>query len=1152
MHFLSAWTKGSTFLSRSVFASVVALSFATHSTGILLAEETETGQAISRSHAEFFERRIRPVLVAKCYECHSSDANKPQGGLRLDSPAMLRKGGESGPALVAGNVDESLLISAIRHESLEMPPEEKLPPHVIADFETWIQSGAVDPRPAGLLARSNRNAIYEKSKTHWAFQPVTAPNLPKVANPQWVQSEIDTFILSQLESRGLRPSPPASPHALLRRAHFALTGLPPTPEQLKTFENTLSAMPQSAFRILIDRLLASPQYGERSARLWLDVARYADNKGHVYYFEKTFPWAWTYRDYVVRAFNEDLPFDRFILEQLAADQLDLGEDRRPLTAMGFLTIGPQFANNTHDILDDRIDVISRGLLGITISCARCHDHKYDPVSQADYYALYGILRSSFEPIVLPEFQHSPPGESYTEFKKGLEERSAKLNGFLDAQRQMISTGARERVAEYLLAAHHRRNHPNTENFMLLSEKGSIIPVAVLRWEQFLKATQRQHDPIWTVWHAYSEIPDDQFTRRANEVYRSLFSPNQITSSTTPAPQIHPAVREAFQANAPTSIQDVAQRYDDLFKDIHTRWKAAVQQAQDTGQLQPRSFTDVHNEQLRQVLYGRNSPANLPREFDWGVPQLLPDRPTQEEFQTLLEDVEQWTMTQPAAPPRAMILNDREEPYEPFVFIRGNPNHRGSPVSRQLPDVIATSKQTPFVDGSGRLELAHAIADPKNPLTARVLVNRVWKQHFGAGLVETPSDFGLRSNRPSHPELLDWLARNFIDNGWSIKHLHRTIMNSAVYQQTSKAAPQNQVTLQTDLDSSHPSPQTRDPENRLLWKSSRRRMDFEAMRDSMIAVTGELDLKSGGPPVQLFSDFVPRRTLYGFVDRMDVAPLLRTFDFPNPAASSAGREETTIASQGLYFLNNAFIHHCAQRVKERADNEASNTADRIGFIYRLLFARSPSADEVQLAEEYLSTTTMAHRVPEWEYGYGAIDEQVQRVLTFKPLTTWMDGRWQVGPQLPDPQLGWVFIDHRGGHPAATNNRCAIRRWKSSIRGDLTMTGTLTHRPEAGNGVRGSIVSSRHGLLGQWKAHNSNTATGPVQTEVEPGDTIDFVVDFQGEIAHDEHEWPVTISTPSAAGQPQTWNSQHDFYIGPSDIWVNYVHALLMTNEFIFVD
>ena len=1108
--------------------------------GTLLAEETPPPPpAVPAAQSEFFERRIRPVLVDKCYACHSTQTKEPQGGLRLDIPSGLREGGESGPVLEAGNVEESLLIAALRHASLEMPPDEKLPPHVIADFEAWIRAGAVDPRSEDLQAVPTGQAIYEKSKRHWAFQPLAEPDLPEVAQSEWVQSEMDAFILHRLEAQGLRPAPPAEPRILLRRAHFALTGLPPTLEQQANFEEALTQRPESAFRMLVDQLLDAPQYGERWARHWLDIARYADNKGYVFYFEKTFPWAWTYRDYVVRAFNEDLPYDRFIIEQLAADQLDLGQDQRALTAMGFLTVGPRFTNNTHDILDDRIDVVSRGLLGLTLSCARCHDHKYDPISQSDYYALYGVFRSSFEPFVLPEFQPRPTDEASQEFEKGLEERATKLNDFLEKQRQMIITGARERITEYLLAAHHRRNHPNTENFMLLSDKGSIVPVVVLRWEQFLKATRREHNPIWAVWHAYAEIPDGDFAQHVNQVHRRLFPAE--TAATVSDSLMHPAVYEAFHAQPPTNMQDVAERYGNLFQRVQQRWQVTMEQAAQAGDPEPIGLADISDEQLRQVLYSRDSPANLPREFDWGFLQLLPDRPTQAEFQTLLREVEQWTMTQPAAPPRAMILHDRATPYEPFIFVRGNPNRRGAPVIRQLPHAISLQGQAPLVQGSGRLALARAIADPKNPLTARVIVNRVWKQHFGRGLVATPSDFGLRSEPPSHPDLLDWLAGKFISQGWSLKQLHRTIMNSAVYQQTSTPS----------FGNAGLNPQTTDPENRLLWKFPRRRLDFEAMRDSLVAATGELDDKRGGPSVNLLSGFVPRRTLYGFVDRMDVAPLLRTFDFPNPGASSASREETTVAPQGLYFLNNTFLHDCAQRVNQRPDVASLDTVERIGLLYQLLFARHPQPAELQFAQEYLSPVETVPQVTEWQYGYGAVNEEAQRVVTFTPLTTWVDGRWQVGSQLPDPALGWIFIDRRGGHPAATNDRCAIRRWQSTVRGELTITGTLAHRPEPGNGVRGRLVSSRHGLLGEWKVHNSEAVMEPLVIQVEPGDTLDFVVDFQGEITHDEHEWPITIRPVGVKGR-QDWNSETDFSGGTADVWVRYVHALLMTNEFVFVD
>ena len=1088
-------------------------------------EENPQTTAANAVRAAYFERHIRPVLVEHCYQCHSAKNQPLKGGLALDSAAGLQAGGDSGEVVSAGQPEDSLLLSALRHDALEMPPKKRLPQVTIDRFAHWIEQGAYYPGAGAPPADS----VASRAAEHWAFQPVRRPTPPALADGSEMESQVDHFIRHRLTQRGLTAGRPADRRTLIRRAYFDLIGLPPSPEAVEAF--VADESPQ-AFHAVVDQLLESPRYGERWGRYWLDVARYADNKGYVFYFEKTFPWAWSYRDYVIRAFNEDLPYDRFIVEQLAADQLDLGDDRRALTAMGFLTVGPRFTNNTHDILDDRIDVVTRGLQGLTFACARCHDHKYDPIPQADYYGLYGIFRSSFEPLVLPEYQTAEDSAAYQAFQTGLEERQKKLADFIEQQRLTIVTGARERVEEYLMAAHYRRHHPATDNFMLLTDKGALIPLMVQRWEQYLKRRQIHRDPIWTVWHAYAAVPDGDFAEQAPKIHQRLFGSDDAAT----AVPMHPRVRAAFATTPPATMRDIAKGYGALFAEV--RGGEGDQGSKAAGAPAPTAAADAQAEALRQVLYAKDSPANLPLEFDWGFLQLLPDRPTQAEFQKLLKEVEQWTMKQPAAPPRAMVLRDRQQAYEPHLFVRGNPNRRGRPVGRCIPAPIGGPERQSVTTGSGRLELARAIASVDNPLTARVLVNRVWRHHFESGLVTTPSDFGLRSQAPSHPDLLDWLASDFMANGWSIKHLHRRIMNSAVYQQQSTPADSAHATLGLQQD----------PNNRLLWKYPRRRLDFEAMRDSLLSVAGGLDLKVGGPPVNLFSGFQGRRSVYGFVDRMNVATLLRTFDFPEPTTSSSGREQTTVPPQGLYFLNHDFVHQCAERVAARSNVPNVSPQDRVTRIYQMLFGRTPDARELTLALGYLQAGEPKTEPTAWKYGYGAVDADQQRVRQFTELTTFVNGRWQGGPALPDPKLGWVFMDRQGGHPAVSDDRCCIRRWTSPISGTVTITGKLRHVPEPGNGVRARMISSQHGVLGEWKVDMSQAVTGPVKVQVTPGATVDFVVDAQGHITHDEHQWTLAIQ----GDEGSSWDSAADFRGGPANLWVDFAHALLMTNEFVFID
>ena len=739
-----------------------------------------------------------------------------------------------------------------------------------------------------------------------------------------MKNPIDRFVLAKLEAKRLRPAPRASDAVLHRRLHFALTGLPPEPGQ--AIDNRPSTL---------NRLLASPRYGEHWARRWLDVARYADNKGHVFFEENNFHWAWTYRDYVVNAFNEDKPFNRFILEQLAADRLADG-NRSALPALGFLTLGPRFSGNIHDILDDRIDVTTRGFMGLTVSCARCHDHKYDPIPTADYYSLYGVFRSSPEPTLAPTFAPAADTPERKAFDAEMAKRLKALNDFVDKTRANIIHTARTRTAEYLAAVHAKRNQPSTENFMLLTDKGAINPYVIHRWEMFLKDARRDNNPVWTVWHRFAVLADDEFAAKATEVHRKLFA-NEVVP-------INGRVRAKFEAAPPKSMKEITDGYGALFKAVDAEWQ---KQKSENACL-----ADAEAEALRQVLYGANSPPMIPRRMGWGFLALIPDRPDQGVYKKLIKEVEQWSMTGKGAPPRAHVVTEMEVPVKPVVFNRGNPHQRGKPVPRQFLKIIAGENRRPFTDGSGRLELAQAIASPGNPLTARVIVNRVWAWHFGRGLVATPSDFGTRAEPPSHPGLLDWLAADFIAHGWSLKHLHRRIVTSATWQMAS--------THPGELTKGQgPNPKLVDAENRLLWKFNRRRLGFEELRDALVFATGNLDAKVGGPPVNILGGFNGRRSLYGRIDRMNVDTTLRAFDFPDPNITCARREPTTVPPQALYLMNHPVMADYAARIAGRKDLP-SETELRVEQLYRLLFARTVLPDELALAKNFLGNSPNAAR------------------------------------------------------------------------------------------------------------------------------------------------------------------------------------------------
>ena len=738
---------------------------------------------ISPADLQFFESKIRPLLAEKCYKCHSKEGDKVRGGLLLDTRESVLHGGNTGPALVAGNPDKSLLIQAVRYkdEDLQMPPKgEKLSDQQIADLTEWVRRGAPDPRSN--VAKGSSVAYAGVGKKHWAFKPVQKPALPAVTNTAWVKNPVDNFVLAKLEASGLTPNAPAGKATLIRRIYFDLTGLPPHPKEVQDFVNDTSP---DAYAKIVDRLLASPQYGEHWSRYWLDVARYSDTKGDAKGQEDLrYPHAWTYRDWVMNAFNADLPYDKFIIAQIAGDyysnylekqtksktstpparptsvgknvagSLDPAvelptvevtanrsiDNRWPLAAQGFLTLGNQFNGRKDDIIGDQIDVTTKAFLGLTVACARCHDHKFDPIPTKDYYSLYGVFANSIQPAQLPTQKVDVPQTAelldYMAKSAELDKRQAELTA---------------RQAEF------RRNNAG---------KGKVA-----------------------------------------------------------ATKMDSSRRE---------MQQKLQR--------------------DTRLLQ----TDIG-------------------------------------------DLEQ---KHPGAPARVNALYDVPRSRDYNVLLRGEAANKGDIVPRRFLEVLSPDpkKRAEWHAGSGRWELALAIADPKNPLTARVMVNRMWQQHWGTGFVETPDDLGNMSSTPTHPELLDWLSATFVENKWSIKSLHRLIVLSAAYQQSSLNNPKF-----AELD----------PNNKLLWRYNLRRMDFEEVHDSLLAITGELDLTYGGKPVAISSEgFAKRRAVYTLIDRTNPAELLTQFDFPSPDVASGRRYETLVPQQALFLMNSPMVIETARKLVDR--------------------------------------------------------------------------------------------------------------------------------------------------------------------------------------------------------------------------------------------
>jgi hypothetical protein len=1104
----------------------------------------------------FFETSVRPLLVEHCQHCHGS--KKQEGGLRLDGRQALLTGGDSGPAVNLDQPAKSLILIAVGHGTdLKMPPDKKLAASQIETLERWVKSGA--PWPDAPVV--SNEAMAKVHAEHWAFQPIKNPPLPAIHNSDWERTLIDRFVLAKLENAGLRPSPAADRRTLIRRVTLDLTGLLPTPEQVEAFVNDPAP---NAYSKLVERLLDSPQYGEQWARHWLDVARYSDTKGYVYGREERF-WvhAPAYRDWVINAFNRDLPYDQFLLLQIAADQA-APENQRDLAAMGFLTLGRRFLGLTHDIIDDRIDVVMRGTMGLTAACARCHDHKYDPIPTTDYYSLYGIFLNSAERLVpCAEPDLNVPG--YADFQKELDQRQQKLRETTLLKRNEAADRIRQRVTDYLVAQTELSKYPQ-EGFDQILAVTDLIPTIVHRWQARIAASRAQvglTDPVFDPWNAFASIPESEFPAK------SAFVLNELVNAKTANSRVLKTL-----IPAPDSMKEVANRYGTLFVTIEQEWKANCERAKSAGLAEPTRFDDPESEQLRQVLYGLGSPSIVPDESIVST-ELYFDSGTVNELWKLQNEVDRWLIQSPIAPAHSVALVDRAVMRPSVVFRRGNPANRGQEVPRHFVSVVAGPQPPAFQVGSGRLELARAIIDPQNPLTARVWVNRVWQHHFGHGLVRTPSDFGIRAEPPSHPELLDWLSTKFVTDGWSTKSLHRLIVLSNTYQQRSDGLSNESGSESRPRGAENGSTGTAanasriDPDNRLLSRMNVRRLSFEEFRDNLLAIAGRLDLQRGGRASDLFAGNGTtnrRRTIYGLVDRQFLPATLRMFDFANPDLHIPLRSETTVPQQALFALNYPFVAQQAQSLVARIRDAGSDDMERVRSLYRLVYQRDPTRHQIETAMTFLagdSTEPALKQSPEslaWKYGYGELDESARLLKSFQPLPYYSGTGWQGGPQWPDPALGWVQVTATGGHPGNDIKHCSVRRWIAPRDGTYSVTSTAIHEVAAGNGIRCWIFSSRDGMLAMQVLHNQRKDLNIDSVVVKQGDTLDFVVDVNGELNSDQHLWAPVVREIASGTSPtdsnaSTWDATRDF-AGPAPTllsnWEQLAQVLLIANELMFVD
>ena len=724
-----------------------------------------SGLANEVQDAAFFESKIRPLLIKRCYECHSEDAQTSEGGLLLDRRSGWLQGGGRGKAVVPGVPEASLLIELIRSNGeMQMPPDEPLETAEVALLVEWVRRGAPGPRKdlgeTEFSRLGDQDYLFGKSDEHWSFRPLTTEKPPASESRDWNELSIDRFVYAALKENGLEPSPAAPARTVMRRLSYDLTGLPPTAEQVDAYETAILSDREAATSQWIDELIESPAFGEHLARMWLDVARYADTDSFYRPDTRTphyFPFAFTYRDYVIASFNADKPYDQFIKEQLAADLMGYASDAPELAALGFLTVGPHANRSPLEAVDDWIDVTTRGLMGLTAACARCHDHKYEPIPTADYYALHGTFSSVI------------------------------------------------------------RVHPFDE----------------------------QKQPVMLGYDVAEADRADYLEKRA---------------------AIDAKLAKASGKKAKNNNRSVSQK--------------------------------IRETELAELLL-----------FHAG------------------------------APVHAMVVREKPRPVNPVILVRGDLSNRGDRVARRFLTVLDPAQEEFPEESSGRLQLAEKIVDPSNPLTARVYVNRVWGWLMGSHLVSTPSDFGLQGTPPTHPRLLDWLAHDFIENGGSTKRLVRQIVASRTYQQSS---------------ANREGPESADPLNSLLWRANRKRLSFEALRDSLLAASGQLEQRHFGRAERLWGEgYSKRRTIYGFINRFNLDPTLRAFDFPTPMQTQPGRGESIVAPQALFTMNSPFVIERATATTEsEAFKHCLSDHERIAELYSKIYQRQPERMEIVRIERFL--------------------------------------------------------------------------------------------------------------------------------------------------------------------------------------------------------
>jgi Protein of unknown function (DUF1549)/Protein of unknown function (DUF1553)/Planctomycete cytochrome C len=883
---------------------------------------------------DLFEAKIRPVLANNCAGCHGKAA---MGGLNVESRNALLKGGASGPAIVPGDPTKSLLIQAVRQEGdLKMPKGGKLRPAEVADLTEWVKLGAPWPETKATAPASSATGISLERRSFWSFQPLKNPTPPAVKDARWPRNDIDRFILAKLDEEGMKAAGQADRRTLIRRLYFDLTGLPPSQEEVDAFVKNASP---DAYAKLVDHLLASPQYGERWGRHWLDVVRFGedDMRGLADLGYEPYANAYIYRDWVIKAFNDDMPFDLFLKSQLAGDQLDENIRAKTLPGLGFLGQGPWYYDTNEppiaraDERHERVDTMTRAMIGLTVGCARCHDHKYDPITQTDYYALAGIIGSTryHEYPLVPEKTY----EKWSESDKRIEEYQEMLKQFTKVASEELAEVLAEKTEPYMLAAWNVAGEPK-KSLEDAAAEDKLDQELLGRWVNFL-ARPPAFYPYLKPWQAMikSGGTPEEAKKLAKEFHELLMS--VLMEKRKADEKNEKIIAKGMPLDAQPSVI-----LPNKFKSFFDRPQLdLVTLSLDRLNL----WTDVFSRDLseQEDTSGKFKPGLLVFKGYALERQLSPEWAGH--IAALKDQIAHMKSALPPIPVVQGVI-DIEQPHDFKIQLRGSPYTLGDDAPRRFLEVLNTSDPKPYTKGSGRLELAESIVSA--PITARVIANRVWKWHFGTGIVDTASNFGQAGDRPSHPELLDYLANYLIDNGWSIKKLQREILLTATYM---------------EADTYNEAAYSKDPRNRLHWRSGRHRMEAEEIRDSILKVSGNLDETPGGPSFDLTDEHNTRRTVYGRVSRFRLDTFLQVFDFPNPVISNEGRITTNVPLQRLFFMNSDFVNTQSAVLAKRIATEPGDE-NKIQKAYQLIYQRDVLPEELKLGLEFLKQQRAANEIP----------------------------------------------------------------------------------------------------------------------------------------------------------------------------------------------